>query len=101
LEHRAGIEPANTGFADAPEPLFSCTYVNYTTLKNPEKYAKESSQWCYSGVVSRLAVRRVDQSKRSLSGPTDALRRYLLNARIGLFSSIENAGVRIASVVCE
>jgi hypothetical protein len=41
-----GFEPMNTGFADATYPFVSDTYANYTTLKNPEKYAKESSQWC-------------------------------------------------------
>jgi hypothetical protein len=41
-----GVEPMNTGFADAPYSLFTNTYANYTTLENPEKYAKKSSQWC-------------------------------------------------------
>jgi hypothetical protein len=41
-----GFEPMNTGFADAPYPLFADTYANCTTPKSPEKYAKESSQWC-------------------------------------------------------
>jgi hypothetical protein len=39
MEHRAGIEPANTGFADRPYDLFSVIYTNYTILKGTEKEA--------------------------------------------------------------
>jgi hypothetical protein len=51
MEHRAGIEPANTGFADRRYPLLSYTYKDYTTLKSPEKYPRELSQWCENGVA--------------------------------------------------
>jgi hypothetical protein len=46
MEHRAGIEPANTGFADSAYPLLSAIYGNSSVLKTPVKYAKEYAQWC-------------------------------------------------------
>jgi hypothetical protein len=50
MEHRAGIEPANTGFAEPKSQAFSVICGNRWALKSTEKYASESTQWVENGL---------------------------------------------------
>jgi hypothetical protein len=50
LEHRVGIEPTNTGFAESKYPAFTVTYGNALALKSTEKYASDTTQWVENGL---------------------------------------------------
>jgi hypothetical protein len=49
MEHRAGIEPANTGFAEVKPALFSVLYGNCSTFNGVESKGREVVRWWKNG----------------------------------------------------
>jgi hypothetical protein len=72
MEHRAGIEPANTGFADAKRPFFSVVYGKRSTFNGVKGKGWEVVRWWKNG--GRCGIKKRTKSrfiKRRMSVDSD------------------------------